>query len=198
MLATALTRPDHSWWRGQQTSWLVELRVLGNRQYPLGSRLGLFAGRGDLSVGIALTAAAVPLWVYLSLIEECRRRVERAIAALVPATGADAHLEMKLQTALGASLGRVGGAATEMESAWTKTLDLAEGLGDVDYQLRALWGLWEIRDREALALAQRFAAVASTPADRLIGDQMIGYSCHYRGDQSSARRHLEHVIANHV
>jgi predicted ATPase len=152
-------------------------------------------GGGDVSAGIALTAAAVPLWVYLSLIEECRRRVERALAALVPATSA--HLEMKLQTALGASLGRVGGAATEMESAWIKTLDLAEGLGDVDYQLRALWGLWEIRDREALALAQRFAAVASTPADRLIGDQMIGYSCHYRGDQSGARRHLEHVIANH-
>jgi len=40
---------------------------------------------GDVSVGIALTAAAVPLWVYLSLVDECRRRVERALTALVAA-----------------------------------------------------------------------------------------------------------------
>ena len=153
-------------------------------------------GRGDVSVGIVLTAAAVPLWVYLSLIEECHRHVERALAALAAAT-ADARIEMKLQAALGASLGRVGGVVTEMESAWTRTLELAEGLGDVDYELRALWGLWEIRDQEALPLAQRFVAVASTPADRLIGDQMVGYSFHYRGDQRCARYHLERVIAHH-
>jgi predicted ATPase len=157
----------------------------------------LSPGGGDVSVGIALTAAAVPIWVNLSLIEECRRRIERALTALTPASSADARLEMKLQAALSASLGRVEGAVTEMESACTRTLDLAENLGDVDYQLRALWGLWQVRDRGALALARQFAAVASTPADRLIGDQMIGHSCHYRGNQSSARRHLERVIANH-
>jgi len=35
-----------------------------------------------LVFGIALTAAAVPLWTQLSLLEECRGRVERALAAL--------------------------------------------------------------------------------------------------------------------
>jgi predicted ATPase/DNA-binding winged helix-turn-helix (wHTH) protein len=152
---------------------------------------------GDISVGIALTAAAVPLWVYLSLIEECRRRVERALAALATAI-ADARLEMKLQAALATSLGQAGGAGTKTESAWTRSLDLAGSLGDVDYQLRALFGLWQIRDREALALAQRFAAVASTPGDRLIGDQLMGHSCHIQGNQGNARRHLERIAANHV
>jgi predicted ATPase/DNA-binding winged helix-turn-helix (wHTH) protein len=152
---------------------------------------------GDISVGIALTAAAVPLWVYLSLIEECRRRVERALAAVAAAT-ADGRLEMKLQAALATSLGQAGGAGTKTESAWTRSRDLAESLGDVDYQLRALWGLWQICDRKALALAQRFAVVALTPADRLIADQMIGHSFHIQGNQGSARRHLERVGANHV
>ena len=152
---------------------------------------------GGGHIGIALTAAAVPLWMYLSLIEECHRRVNQALTALVPAAGADARLEMKLQAALAASLAWVGGASTEMESACTRTLDLAERLGDADYQLRALWGLWHVRDRGAVALAQQFAAVASTPADRLVGDQMIGNSYHFQGNQGSARLHLEHVIANH-
>jgi predicted ATPase/DNA-binding winged helix-turn-helix (wHTH) protein len=151
---------------------------------------------GDVLVGIELTAAAVPLWVYLSLTEERRRRVERALAALSAAAISDARLEMKLLAALGASLTWIGEAASEAVSVWTRTHDLAERLGNEDYQLRALWGLWLASDREAVALAQRFAAVASTTADRLIGDQMIGFSLHWQGDQSRARRHLERVIAN--
>jgi predicted ATPase len=152
---------------------------------------------GDVSVGIALTAAAVPLWIYLSLVEECRRRVERALTALLLGASSDACLEMKLQAALGASLGRVGGNVTEMESAWTRTLDLAKGTCNVDYELRALFGLWMIRDRGSLALAQQFAAGAKTPADRLISDQMIGHSYFIQGNQSGARRHLERAVANH-
>jgi predicted ATPase/DNA-binding winged helix-turn-helix (wHTH) protein len=153
-------------------------------------------GGGDIAVGNALTAAAVPLWVYLSLIEECRRRVERALAGLAAVESADERLEMKLQAALGASLAWIGRAAVDTESAWTRTLRLAERLGDIDYQLRSLWGLWLISDREAVELAQQFGAVASTPTDRLIADKMIGYSYHYRGNQSASRRHLERVIAD--
>ncbi len=155
-----------------------------------------FSPGGDGSIGVALTAAAAPLWMYLSLIDECRVRVARALTALATAADADARLEMKLQSAFGASLAWVGGVVTEIELAWTKTLDLARRLDDVDHQLRALWGLWLIHDRQALALAQQFAAIASTPADRLISDQMIGFSYHFQGNQRSARRHLERVIAN--
>src|SRR5207302_1300702 len=41
-----------------------------------------FSSDGDASIGMALTAAAVPLWMRLSLPEECRGRAERAPAAL--------------------------------------------------------------------------------------------------------------------
>ena len=41
-----------------------------------------FSPSGDVGVGVALTAAAVPLWTHLSLLSECRARVEQAIASL--------------------------------------------------------------------------------------------------------------------
>ena len=46
-----------------------------------------FSPGGDASIGVALTAAAVPLWVHLSLLEECRGRVERALAAVAAESG---------------------------------------------------------------------------------------------------------------
>src|SRR6266851_10213432 len=39
-----------------------------------------FSPTGAAEVGVALTVAAVPLWVHLSLMEECRGRVEQALS----------------------------------------------------------------------------------------------------------------------
>src|SRR5438477_571905 len=41
-----------------------------------------FSPGGEAAIGVALTAAAVPLWMRLSLPEECRGRAERALGAL--------------------------------------------------------------------------------------------------------------------
>src|SRR6267143_195898 len=41
-----------------------------------------FSAEGDPQIGVGLAIAAVPLWVQLSLLGECRERVERALAAL--------------------------------------------------------------------------------------------------------------------
>ena len=126
-----------------------------------------FSPSGDALLGAALTAASVPLWMRLSLLRECRGLVERAIAALAATAIEDPRLEMKLHAALGASLAWIGGSIPESEAAWVKALHFAEMLGDVDHQLRSLWGLWlRKKSREALPLARQFHAVASTPADR--------------------------------
>jgi predicted ATPase len=55
-----------------------------------------FSPRGDASIGVALTAASVPLWFQLSLMLECCGRVERALASLEPKSSLDARREMKL------------------------------------------------------------------------------------------------------
>jgi predicted ATPase len=98
------------------------------------------------------------------------------------------------------------GAVPEIGDAGTKALDIAERLGDAEYQLRSLWGLWSFhtgsgRHRVALSLAQAFHALAATrsdPNDRLIGDRIIGTSEYYLGDLPSARRHIERVLARDV
>jgi hypothetical protein len=96
---------------------------------------------------------------------------------------------MKLYAAHGASLLFSKGPTPETEAVWAKALEMAESLGDIDYQLRALYGLWACRVnggecRVGLTLAQRFYGLAQDrgdPADLPIADRMIGASLHYTG-----------------
>jgi hypothetical protein len=96
------------------------------------------------------------------------------------------------------------GVVPEIGAVVTKALEIAESLGNAEYQLRALWGLYSFRTSGgqhsvALSLAQRFYTLAATlpdPNDRLIGETLIGASQHYLGDLHSARRHIEHVLAH--
>jgi predicted ATPase/DNA-binding winged helix-turn-helix (wHTH) protein len=165
-----------------------------------------FSPTGEVAVGVALTIAAVPLWVQLSLVQECRARVERALASVVPEAGRNACQEMKLYAALGASLLISKGPMPETEAVWAKALELAESLGDTEYQLWALYGLWACRlnrgeCRVALTLAQRFHTLAQDRghlADLPIGDRIIGVSLHYWGDQTNARRHIERLLSGYA
>src|SRR5204863_6545759 len=54
-----------------------------------------FSPSGDVGVGAALTAAAVPLWTHLSLLSECRARVEQAIASLGSQVPSDPRPDMR-------------------------------------------------------------------------------------------------------
>jgi predicted ATPase len=161
-----------------------------------------FSPEGDEAMGVALTAAAVPLWMCLSLLDECRSRVHRALAALATGGTRDRREEMRLHAALGASTPE----AREMGEALAKALDIAESLGDSEYQLRALRGLYfyyigRNRYREAQPFAQKFHDVAAKgvdAGDQLFGERMMGVGSYFLGDQVSARRHLERVLTHHV
>jgi predicted ATPase len=155
----------------------------------------VFSPGGDASIGVGLTAAAVPLWIHLSLLDECRGRVEQALTSLAAGMNRDARREMKLHAALGASVAyNRGTTAPETGAAWNKALELAESLDDTEYQLRSLWGLCVFHTvsgqyRVGLALAQRLHTLAvsgSDPRDRLVGERMMGASQHYVGDQPEA------------
>jgi predicted ATPase/DNA-binding winged helix-turn-helix (wHTH) protein len=162
-----------------------------------------FSPGGDTSIGVALTAAAIPFWMHLSLMEECRDRIERALGAIVAVANRDARLEMQLHAALGASLMYTKGPVPETDAAWTRALELAESVGDTTVQLSALWGLSFYRSisgehRTELELARRFCDLAADrmdPADSRVGDRMMGTSFHYLGDQVNARNHIERMLA---
>jgi predicted ATPase len=160
-----------------------------------------FSGAGDGSLGMALTTAAVPLWLRLSLFQECGSRTAQALGALEALGTTDPREVMRLHTALGASLPT----PPEMAAAFTRVLDIAQTLDDSEYQLRALRGLyffntWTNRFRAALSFAQRFYDLASrrsNQSDRLVGERMLGTAKYMLGDLVGARRHLEQVLTRY-
>ncbi len=161
-----------------------------------------FSPNGDAAVGAVLTAAYVPVWLRLALIQECRGRVEQALAS--SGSRSDPHVTMRLNAALAAALlYTTKGAAPEVAAAWTNVLAIADRLGDTDHLMWAEWGLWNYRlnrgdFQQSLSIAQRFRASAADPADLAIGDRMAGISFHFVGEQVRARRHLESVLTRQV
>ncbi len=157
------------------------------------------SAHGDALAGVALTAAAVPLWTQLSLMTECRDRVRQALAARASSGHPNARIEMILHAALGASLTYSSGPVRETVAAWLITLRLAEGLDDTEYRLRALRGLWSYRMNvgeypTALALAEEFRDLAEHQADWATvraGNRMSALILHYLGDQVGARERIE-------
>src|SRR5262249_22312940 len=147
----------------------------------------------DRWIGVTSTIAAVPLWVQLSLLEECRDRVQRALAGLDREQGENLRTRMQLSAALAWALMYGVGRAREAGPAWTTTLELAEQLGDADYRQRALWGLCidqfnNGEFRAALDYARRFAELVKDsrdPADLIMGDRILATSLHYLGDQNA-------------
>jgi predicted ATPase/DNA-binding winged helix-turn-helix (wHTH) protein len=198
-------RAEAEWERRPTTEWLADY---GPQIDNLRAALDWsFSPGGDVSIGVALTAAAVPLWMHFSLLNECCHRAEQALAALESAAGRDARREMKLHAALaGAEIFTKGAIVPEIGAAWTRALEIAENLDDTEHQLRSLWGLWlfqtaSSQHRLALALARKFSSIAASLSDRndqLIGERLIGVSQHWLGDQLRARRYIEHMLGHYV
>jgi predicted ATPase/DNA-binding winged helix-turn-helix (wHTH) protein len=165
-----------------------------------------FSADGDAQIGAALTIAVVPLWVQLSLLGECRQRVERALARPNWIAVNDPRLEMQLYAALGMSLNYTTGPVFETATAWTNTLIISKGLDDTEYQLRALRGLWAHHMnggeyRRALTFAYEYRNLASTSADPAsldFGNRMAALILHYLGDQERASGHLAPCLTRPV
>jgi predicted ATPase/DNA-binding winged helix-turn-helix (wHTH) protein len=160
---------------------------------------------GDGAVGLALTVAAIPLWMHLSLLGECRRSVEQALAGGMHGRPAPRQ-EMKLHAALAAAILHTRGPRAGTHASWLRALTLAERLGDGEYQLRALWGLavhhsYTGEYRAVLELAERFRAIADARGDRAARvsvDRLIATALHYLGEQRAARARLDAMLGHYV
>jgi predicted ATPase/DNA-binding winged helix-turn-helix (wHTH) protein len=197
-------RAQERWETRPTVEWLANY---GRRIDDLRAALDwAFSPRGDTSIGVALSVASVPLWLQLSLMEECRRYVERALSCLGSGSNRDASRELQLYAVLGASLMYTKGPVPETAVVWTRAFEIAQTLDDTEYQLRALWGLFAYRIgsgeyRAGQALAQTFCSIAANsadPADLLIGDGMTGIVLHHLGDQTSARRQIERQVSRYM
>ena len=165
-----------------------------------------FSPSGDSAIAVRLTVTAIPLWLQLSLLGECGARAEQAMALMDSNSVGTERQRMQLWADLGIVMTHKIGPGPKIIDAWTKVLDAAELLGDTDYKLRALWGIWVVRInggeyRSALKAARQFASVAAARrvrSEQLIGYRLVGNSLYYLGNLREARQHTEYMLNEYV
>jgi predicted ATPase/DNA-binding winged helix-turn-helix (wHTH) protein len=163
-----------------------------------------FSGDGDVGVGVELAAWAAPLFIGLSLLEECTRWCGQALADLDAAAAHGTKQEMVLQEALALSLMYTTGNSDQVRAAIERALALEETFGNLRRKLQLLLSLFSLLMRladfrGALAVAQRSAKFAENtydPAGALVADFMLGGAYHYIGDQAAAQFYGERAMAN--
>jgi predicted ATPase len=168
---------------------------IGNVRAALGWAL---SDRGDAAVGIELATWAAPLFIGLSLLEECRGWCERAVSTLDDASRGGRQ-EMVLQEALALSTMFTRGHGDQVRAAIERGLALAEACQDRGRQLRLLAGLnfflGRLGDtRGAMTVAEQAGVIAQAakhPAGTIWAKWWVGFDHHFLGNQAEAQLHLE-------
>ena len=161
-----------------------------------------FSDDGDVTLGVELAAWAAPLFVGLSLLEECTWWCERALAGLA-AAAQGTRQEMILQEALALSLMYTGGNSGQVREAIERGLRLEETFGDQPRKLQLFLSLYSLLMRladfrGALKVAEQSTTFAETAKDQvglLVADFMLGGAYHYIGDQAAAQFYGERAMA---
>lgn len=158
-----------------------------------------FASPGHASHGVALVLAALPLWTRLSLLEECYRYAERALAC-----APDCQDELALRAGLAGALLYVNGPVCGTERAWAQVLALADRLQDKERQMMALWGMavchaYAGQPLAVLALSKQFERLAATAGELAMPagmDRLIATAQHYAGDHAASHTSLQRSLDN--
>lgn len=157
-----------------------------------------FGAEGDFDIGIALAAAAAPIFLAMSLLIECRRWSERALLAIAPSSRGSAE-EMHIQAALGLTLMFTRGGSEAARSALNRSLAIAAARGDAPNQLQLLGRMHIFHERigrfeAALGYAQQSLAVARSLGDAgsiALSRSLMGVSLHLAGEHRDALKMLE-------
>lgn len=152
-----------------------------------------FSETGDRAVGVELAAVAAQFFLELSLLTECHHWTQRALGDL-DAESIGGRIEMQLQAALGVSIMFTQGNTEAVRGAFTRSLQLAEQLGDAHWQLWLLRGLHIYLTRigdfhGALNIGERgkpIAQLLNDPASTLNVEWMLGVAHHLIGNQAQA------------
>ena len=157
-----------------------------------------FGTNGNAEIGVGLAAAAVPVFLAMSLLPECHRWSERALLVLGDAARGSSE-EMHLQAGLGISSMQIFGQSETAQLALSRSLAIAEQQGDALNQAGFIGMLHMFHFRRgdfksALDLARHCRALAGTiddPDAIALAHSILGRSLHLMGDHFGARAELE-------
>lgn len=160
-----------------------------------------FSEAGDRALGVDLAAAAAQFFLELTLLTECHSWTQQALAS---AELVDSRKEMTLQAALGVSVMFTQGNTEGVRSAFTRSLQLAEELDDLHWQLWLLRGLHIYLTRVgdfhgALDTGVQGEGVArklNDPTSTLNVEWMLGVAHHLIGNQDKAVQFCESAMVH--
>lgn len=149
-----------------------------------------FAARHDVALGVVMSSLAAPLFLEHSLLNECKRCCERALAAM-PDHLRSTDVEMSLLESLAVVCYIMGDYDGEMTSIVEQGLAISVALDDVRATFRFLAGLHLAmmsngRFPESLLVSERYASLAAArggPREAIVAAWMSGSSNHYTGRQ---------------
>jgi predicted ATPase/DNA-binding winged helix-turn-helix (wHTH) protein len=194
VLATARTDID----RLARDAWVS--RYAGRVDDVRAALSWTFSSPESRALSVRLTVAAIPFGKQMSLIEECRIAVERALEPSL-AQYRSTHDELLLNLTLGATLLHARGPLLAVKDALSKALGIAEDLGDTGMQLECLRGLseyelWTGDSRAAMAVAERIRDLEGKGQKDAVGDAdaQSGAALSWLGALGAARHRLETIV----
>ncbi len=160
-----------------------------------------FGQNGNVETGIGLAAAAMPIFLAMSLLPECQRWSDRALLALDATTRGGAE-EMQLQASWGLSLMFIRGHSDVVRTALERSLDVARARSDLLNEVRLLGPLHMFHFRGgdfkiALQYAKRGSEIAASLGDAgatALAHTLMGISLHAMGDINGARAELDAAL----
>ncbi len=163
-----------------------------------------FSPTGDASLGVVLTAMALPLGFQLSQIDEFRGRVERALMHSQRIRPAQPISEMRLNVALSMFTHNTKGPSGGRTAAMERAIEVGRRLDEPAYLAEPLISLGQAHMgagehllaievcNEAIALGQK----ADRPMAVLAAERVLAQAHHFNGDHAVsaqiARRVIDH------
>jgi predicted ATPase/DNA-binding winged helix-turn-helix (wHTH) protein len=157
-----------------------------------------FGAGSDSRTGVALAAAAAPIFLAMSLLPECYQWSERALLALDDAMRGNSE-EMHLQAGLGISSMHLHGENERARKALNRSLEIAEEQHDAANEagLLGMLHMFHFRGGDfttALHFAKRCRSLATSiedPAAIALAHSILGRSLLMAGDLRGARAELD-------
>jgi predicted ATPase len=157
-----------------------------------------FGTDGDVELGISLATSAVPVFLAMFLLTECRHWAGIALSSLTEA-GRGGFEEMHLQAGLGLSLMFTRGSTDEAYVALSRSLAIAQDRGETvnQVQLLAPLAMYQLRigDFKAVtAIGERALDLSAMVVDRsalALAHLISGIARTHSGDLAAARFELE-------